>query len=240
MIWHVFGLVIFPLAVILLVLRIMIAAYRKKRSVIFNHNDHAFYHDELLKEVKVKKNKSGPKKQTNQVYYANYKNGEVIDKYILTKANSGRSLTFEYSDDIEEANFQIFCYDKKIKLLEVIEYSDIVNDKYSKSISLLRRCEYINIVEPNKGVDIAVNKQKKQPLLLIILDSVIFAAFLFTAIFIITIIFGGASFERYLQGSYLFSVVATIVIATGLNFVLTYRTYDKRSKRSNIWKNINL
>lgn len=242
MIWHIVSLIIFIISIILIIFRIIIAINRRNKSFINTHNNHEFIYDDLIKRDN--KIKTSKKKQTNFIYKSNFKDGEIIQKYIISKIHNEKKLIIEYNEGLENYSFQIFCYDKNIKLIKVINLFYNYLPKYSKNINLPKKCEYINFVENKKGITLDYDQKINYPTILMLLDGVIMATLAFALSFIIGIFLIGNQIDKYLDSFNIFILLSLIVLFVSIYFYAIKFIYRRRTENVIIkedfeWKNIN-
>lgn len=228
MIWHIVSLRVFIISIILIIFRIIIAINRRNKAFINTHNNHKFIYDDLIKiDSSIR---FSNERQTNFIYKSNFKDGEIIQKYIISKLHNEKKLIIEYNQGLENYSFQIFCYDKNIKLIKVINlfYNEL--PKYSEDINLPKKCEYINFVESDKGISLDYDQKTNYPTLLMIIDGIIIATLSFALSFILGLMFIGNRIDKYLNSFNLVILLSLIAIFVSVYFYLIKYIYRKRTK----------
>lgn len=238
MVWHIVFIIVFLALLLLIGLRLIIWRRTKIKSLANTHNNHEFYYDDLIKTDSTIRNKG--KKQRNYVFETNYKNGEIVTKYIISEVKKSKTIILEHKEELKEVSYQIFCYDKNVRLIEVLDLYFNEVPKHTKSLDLPKKTEYINLVETNKGIDNSHNYKVTYPTLLLLLDSTIMLTFIYSLSFVVGLLLFGNEIVTYFESSNAFILLAFAIVFIAVNFSVIKFIYNKRSqgliKEELLWK----
>lgn len=226
MIWNIVLIIVFIIFILLVLLRIILWRRKKIKSLENTHNNHEFYYDTLIKTDRSIENIA--KKQKNFVFETDFKDGKIVTKYIVSETKKSKSIILKHHESESETSYQIFCYDKNVRLIEVLDVYYDKLPKYSKSFLLPDKTEYINLVETSKGIDNTHDYKVTYPTLLLILDSLIMMSFIYTLSFILGFILLGNALITYFESFNAFILLGFAITFIIVNFVTIKFIYSKR------------
>lgn len=229
MVWHIIALSVFIIFLVLFALRVIIYIKTKRTSFLNTHNEHKFYYDRVIK--KDTEIKSRGKNQVNFVFESTFTDGNIIKKYIISKVKNDKTLLIEFNNkEVKSFSFQIFCYNKNVKLIKVIEINLVDLTNISNIINLPRNTEYINFVEKDKGINISSQVIKKYPLLMMILDGLVIATFSFWLSYLVGVLLVGNQVNNYLDSFNSIFLYSLIIFFLGVYYYIIGIIYQKRSQ----------
>lgn len=214
------------LAIVSVITRILLLVLIKPVKMKWNNKNYQFEIDPLIDENKFRN-------ETNILFENLNNNLNYIDSYVISKINNSRTFIAKYNNVDENHEYQIFCYNKKLELLKVINVNENTNSFNSKRIELPNKTNFVNLVESELGINFSKVRNSRLYNLYTILDFTIVFSLSFLVFYLFNMIYSKFLSYPYLvnRGLFLMLFFSTLIALISIKLSSINRNRNKAVRK---------
>lgn len=209
--WRLLTIVFVGIAI--LIVLILLLAHLLKNNYRYNCRE-----DKLIKKEKLKGSRYA-------VYEVLGRSAYYIDKYVLKEKGKSLELICDYVNNYNFISYYVLLFNKRGKLMKIMEVTENNTATCSKSIKLPHKCEKINIVvnhvnEEDLGVKLKADVPLAKIKVFAIFESIALFLFLFALRHVLIEILCFNSQLLFLMSDYNLISIVIIVVFAVINLLL--------------------